>query len=436
MYKPSPSKVDDAAFTPAVDEVMPIGALFDDVSPDSVNEGDVGIPRMSANRNAYVTVRDAAGNERGLNIDASGAAAVISNAGTNLNTSALALESGGNLAAIKAKTDNIPAQGQALAAASLPVVLTAAQMTTLTPIAGALEATLQSVKTAVEIIDNFISGTKGLVTEDNSAAIKTAVELIDNAVSGAGFNITQQGGVAVSLNTGVRDSGTQRVTIATNDVVPITDNGGSLTIDAPIGTPVNVQIGNATLAMGVVDETGASAVDAGAVGGGTPHDSVDSGNPVKIGFKAISALPAVVAANDRVNGVSDLFGRQLISHIDPAMQIWKSYNDTSSRGAGSAQILWTPAGGKKIAITSITISTYGTTSARMFLFFAANADLTYTAGTDQPVFVGSFSPSATVKPGMVFSPSVPIIANTADYKLLYQNDAALSVDIVVHGYEI
>ena len=34
---------------------------------------------------------------------------ITANAGTNLNTSALALESGGNLAAIKAKTDNIPA---------------------------------------------------------------------------------------------------------------------------------------------------------------------------------------------------------------------------------------------------------------------------------------------------------------------------------------
>jgi hypothetical protein len=44
-----------------------------------------------------------------------------------------ALETGGNLAAIKADTDKIPAQGQALAAASMPVVLTAAQLTTLTP---------------------------------------------------------------------------------------------------------------------------------------------------------------------------------------------------------------------------------------------------------------------------------------------------------------
>lgn len=65
------SGVDDAAFTIATDSVAPAGFLFDDVAPDSVNEGDVGLGRMSANRNQYVTLRDAAGNERGLNIDAS-----------------------------------------------------------------------------------------------------------------------------------------------------------------------------------------------------------------------------------------------------------------------------------------------------------------------------------------------------------------------------
>jgi hypothetical protein len=56
---------------------------------------------------------------------------VTANAGTNLNTSALALESGGHLASIDTK---VPALGQALAAASVPVVLTSAQLTTLTPL--------------------------------------------------------------------------------------------------------------------------------------------------------------------------------------------------------------------------------------------------------------------------------------------------------------
>ncbi len=63
---------DDAAFTAGSTSLTPIGGMFDDAAPDSVDEGDAGVVRMSANRNMYVQLRDAAGNERGLNIDASG----------------------------------------------------------------------------------------------------------------------------------------------------------------------------------------------------------------------------------------------------------------------------------------------------------------------------------------------------------------------------
>src|SRR3970040_14013 len=48
-----------------------------------------------------------------------------------------------------------------------------------------LETNSAALKTALEIIDNFISGARGLVTEDNSSAIKTAVEILDNIVSGS-----------------------------------------------------------------------------------------------------------------------------------------------------------------------------------------------------------------------------------------------------------
>lgn len=63
---------DDAAFTPATDDGVPMFGMFDDTAPDSVDEGDAGIVRMSANRNLYSTIRDAAGNERGMNVDANG----------------------------------------------------------------------------------------------------------------------------------------------------------------------------------------------------------------------------------------------------------------------------------------------------------------------------------------------------------------------------
>jgi hypothetical protein len=52
------SLVDDAAFTPATSRVVMVGAELDDTSPDSVDEGDGGALRMSANRNLYTQIRD------------------------------------------------------------------------------------------------------------------------------------------------------------------------------------------------------------------------------------------------------------------------------------------------------------------------------------------------------------------------------------------
>jgi hypothetical protein len=68
---------------------------FDDVSPTAVTENQFGNLRMSANRNAYTTIRDAAGNERGVNVTAGNAMTVDGSAstqpvsqatGTNLHT--------------------------------------------------------------------------------------------------------------------------------------------------------------------------------------------------------------------------------------------------------------------------------------------------------------------------------------------------------------
>jgi trimeric autotransporter adhesin len=46
-------------------------AVFDDTSPTAITENSFGFLRMSANRNLYGTIRDAAGNERGANVNAS-----------------------------------------------------------------------------------------------------------------------------------------------------------------------------------------------------------------------------------------------------------------------------------------------------------------------------------------------------------------------------
>ena len=45
---------DDAALTVGISKVFQTGFFADDASPDSVNEGDVGVPRMSLDRIVYV----------------------------------------------------------------------------------------------------------------------------------------------------------------------------------------------------------------------------------------------------------------------------------------------------------------------------------------------------------------------------------------------
>lgn len=66
--------------------------------------------------------------------------------------------------------------------------------------------------------------------------------------------------------------------------------------------------GGAVVVGGIL-ETGVSAFGALGVGGGTPHDSVDSGNPIKIGGVAYTGDPTPVANGDRVAASFDTKGR-------------------------------------------------------------------------------------------------------------------------------
>lgn len=77
--------VDDAPYTLAVDSGTPAMGFFGDAAPDSVDDGDAGVLRMSANRNLYATLRDAAGNERGVNVTAANELNVIASAQPGVN---------------------------------------------------------------------------------------------------------------------------------------------------------------------------------------------------------------------------------------------------------------------------------------------------------------------------------------------------------------
>ncbi len=89
------------------------------------------------------------------------------------------------------------------------------------------------------------------------AALPTGANVIGAVTQSGTWNIgtvnslTQLNGAAISMNTGVRDAGTQRVTIATNDVVPVSQSGAwslsanqSVNVAQLAGTTTDTNSGN------------------------------------------------------------------------------------------------------------------------------------------------------------------------------------------------
>lgn len=89
--------IDDAVYASdaAISKVIAIGGQFDDTTPGTTTENSVRAIRMSTRREMYIQVRDAAGNERGQNVDASGNAGVVLAAETSKVIGTIRIASGG-----------------------------------------------------------------------------------------------------------------------------------------------------------------------------------------------------------------------------------------------------------------------------------------------------------------------------------------------------
>ena len=94
----------------------------------------------------------------------------------------------------------------------------------------------------------------------------------------------------------------------------------------------------------------------GYVAGDVAHDGADSGNPLKVGGKAVNfdgTVPGTaVAENDRTNFITDTYGRQFVEVAHPAIQ-WANANATV---AHTSTIITAPAAGAAINITHIIMS--------------------------------------------------------------------------------
>lgn len=223
------SMTDDAAFTPGTSSVNPIGAMADEAAPDSVDEGDVGSLRMTADRKLLTRIVGATDGNR-ADVDASGhlqvdiaADSVGIGGGTQYAVDdALGANPTGTLALAKrddALAALTPVEGDAIelrvdangalwikvsgtvtvdgsgvtqpvSAASLPL-----------PTGAATEATLGSVKTAVETIDNAIAGTEMQV--DVVAALPAGTNAIGKLAANSGVDIGDVDVLSIAAGTNV-----------------------------------------------------------------------------------------------------------------------------------------------------------------------------------------------------------------------------------------
>ena len=206
---------------------------------------------------------------------------ITANAGTNLNTSALALESGGNLASINTK---IPVLGQALAGASVPVVLPAAQITTLTP-----PTTVTVTQATASALNATVIGTtaagsgaaSGLVTvQGNASGTPVPVSgTVTTTPSGEqNVNLNQVGGSAIAIG--------QQLSAASLPVVlpasQITSLTPPTTVTVTQTTAANL---NATVVgAGTAGTPSGGVVSVQGVSGGTPQ-------PVLISSQTLPSAP-------------------------------------------------------------------------------------------------------------------------------------------------
>jgi len=76
LTAPTISYVDDSAFGVATDKVNASGYLADEVSPDSIDEGDIGLARMTLDRKQLFVLVDPSTDSQRLTINAGGEAEV------------------------------------------------------------------------------------------------------------------------------------------------------------------------------------------------------------------------------------------------------------------------------------------------------------------------------------------------------------------------
>lgn len=438
---------DDSAFVAGTGSGTPAMGFF---SADTVDAGDVGVLAMDASRRLLVSIEaDNAGIGGGTQY-----ATNVAYADGNTGTLALTVRDDTLGALTEADGDystlRVDSTGRLWANVSntVTVDLGANNDVTLATLPDTAAGDLAAQTTDLAAIEVLL----GTIDSDTSG-ILTAVQLIDNAISGAGFNITQLGGAAVPIGAGL-EATALRVTLATDStgVVSIDDNGGAITVDGSLTSAGNVTnagtfavqaaqsgawslsanqsvnvaqmngvattMGNGTSGTGVQrvtiasDSTGQVKLAAGtaAIGKLTANSGVD------IGDVDVTSLPALAAGTNSIGKIlpTDI---DVTAHTNYARKYYTSATPTDG-------IIWSPAAGKRWHVVT------------MYINVSAASTITLEddkAGGDDPVWKGEIAANSGVV--LQFPEKYPM-ASGEDAADLTITATAGTVYVTCVGYEV
>jgi hypothetical protein len=292
-----------------------------------------------------------------------------------------------------------------------------------------VDGTVASTQSGTWSIRNQDGSGNNLTSALRGSERALSVQLVDgsgNQVTsfGGGTQYTEDGasagGETGTVFLGVRNDAAASKTSADGDFsaiatdsagrVGIADLGGSVTVDGftTVGGAAYVRLTDGTNTVSVNANGGLE------VTGGVPHDSVDSGNPLKLGAKAEASVTAItnVADADRTDVYADINGVLITKdHVPYGDIIVTRVTDTG--GTSTAFSAFGATASQRNYITTITVYNSSTTNGYVDLRDGAAGTVIYTIPL--PALGG-----ATI------SFQVPLRQPTVNTALCYDVSAAIS----------
>jgi fibronectin-binding autotransporter adhesin len=338
----------------------------DNVAARGTNAGELYVKHVDS-----IPVTDNAGS---LTIDApvgTPAFVRLSDGSAAITTLAVSLASVPSHAVTNAGTFGVQVDGAALTALQVIDNLPNTLGSTTSGQSGALA--LGAVTTAAPTYTTDQSNALSLQTDGAlRAAVTNTVTVASHAVTNAGtFAVQAAQSGTWTVQPGNTANSTAWLVTGTGGTFPVTDSGGSLTVDGSVSLAAAIPAGTNNIGdvdvlsiaagdnnIGNVDivtmpnVTLAAGTNTNEVVGDVAHDAAVAGNPVLIAVRANTNEPTAVAAGDATHLWADLFGRLVTIPGHPNPETPVTVNATSS---GNTTVIASPGASLSLYICKVSV---------------------------------------------------------------------------------